>query len=337
MRRTPLLALTLTALVSLSACGGGGDPLDTGADADSDAADSPADSSDDAADDSADAAEETDGGPVAVPAPGDEAGAVIVGSANFPENELLAEIYAAALSDAGVDVSTTLNIGSRETYMAGLEDGSIDLIPEYTGGLATYLNPEITVTSSEEVLADAQEHLPESLQLLEISQAENKDSLVVTGETAEELGLTSIADLEGQAGDLVLGGPPEFEIRPNGVQGLQDVYGLEFAQFRSLAAGSTLTVQALVNGQVDAANIFTTDPAIEENGFVVLDDPESLFAAQNVVPLITSDAVNPAVEEALDAVSAALTTDNLTAMMVQVITEGQDPADVAREFVDANL
>lgn len=335
MRRSPLIALTLTALVTLSACGGGDDPLDT--DPTDDAGDAAADDATDGDGSTDDAADGTDDDTATAPAPGGEGGSVVVGSANFPENELLAEIYAAALSDAGVDVSTTLNIGSRETYMAGLEDGSIDLVPEYTGGLATYLNPEITATSSEDVLAEAQEQLPEGLQLLEISQAENKDSLVVTGETADELGLTSIADLEGQAGDLVLGGPPEFETRPNGVQGLKDVYGLEFAQFRSLSAGSNLTVQALVNGQVDAANIFTTDPAIEENGLVVLEDPESLFAAQNVVPLISSDVVNPAVEDALDAVSATLTTDNLTAMMVQVISEGQDPADVAREFVDANL
>lgn len=316
MRRTSLTALTLTTVL-LAGCGGGGDPLDTGSE--DTGGDSPA------------------AGTATAPAPGDEGGEIVVGSANFPENELLAEIYAAALSDAGVDVSTTLNIGSRETYMAGLEDGSIDLIPEYTGGLATYLNPEITVTSSEDVLADAKEHLPDSLQLLDISQAEDKDALVVTSETAQELGLTSIADLEGKAGDLVLGGPPEFETRPNGVEGLKKVYGLEFKQFRSLAAGSNLTVQALKNGQVDAANIFTTDPAIEENDFVVLEDPESLFAAQNVVPLITKDAVNPTVEEALNAVSAALTTENLTQMMVQVVSEGQDPADVARQFVDDNL
>lgn len=315
MRRTPLIALSLTALLTLAGCGGGGDPLD------------------------ADAGDTGGEGAATAPAPGGEEGGgeIVVGSANFPENELLAEIYAAALSDAGVEVSTTLNIGSRETYMAGLEDGSIDLIPEYTGGLATYLNPEITVTSSEEVLAEAKEHLPESLQLLEISQAQDKDALVVTSETADELGLTSIEDLEGKAGELVLGGPPEFETRPNGVQGLKEVYGLEFKQFRSLAAGSNLTVQALINGQVDAANIFTTDPAIEENDLVVLEDPQSLFAAQNVVPLITTDAVTPTVEETLNAVSAALTTENLTQMMVKVVSEGQDPADVAREFVDGNL
>ncbi|WP_431473417.1 ABC transporter substrate-binding protein [Ornithinimicrobium sp. W1665] len=159
----------------------------------------------------------------------------------------------------------------------------------------------------------------------------------MTSETADTLGLSTIADLEPHAAEMVLGGPPEFESRPNGVDGLSEVYGLEFAQFRSLSAGSTLTVQSLVNGQVDVANIFTTDPAVGENDLVVLEDPESLFAAQNIVPLISSDVVNGTVEEALNEVSAALTTDNLTDMMVQVVTEGQDPAAVAREFIDENL
>ena len=307
MRRTAVITLALSATLGLAACGGGEDPMDTGGDSDAGASG------------------------------GDDAGSITIGSANFPENELLAEIYAAALSDAGVDVDTQLNIGSREAYIAGIQDGSIDALPEYTGGLATYLNPEITATSSEDVLADLQENLPDDLEVLEISDAEDKDSLVVTSETAEELDLTTIADLEDHAGDLTLGGPPEFETRPNGVDGLQEVYGLEFAGFRSLAAGANLTVQSLANGQVDVANIFTTNPAIEENDFVVLEDPESLFAAQNVVPLIRADAVNPTIEETLNEVSAALNTENLTSMMVQVQTEGQDPAEVAREFVDENL
>lgn len=311
MRRTTLITLALSAALGLSACGGGSDPLEEG----SEDSDTTGSQSEDAAG-------------------SEEAGSITVGSANFPENELLAEIYAAALSDAGVDVSTQLNIGSREAYIAGIQDGSVDLIPEYSGGLATYLNPEITATSSEDVLVDLEENLPEELQVLEISEAENKDSLVVTGETAQELDLVTIADLAPHAGDMSLGGPPEFESRPNGVDGLQEVYGLEFGSFRSLAAGANLTVQSLANGQVDVANIFTTDPAVEENGFVVLEDPESLFAAQNILPLISGDAVTPTVEESLNEVSAALTTENLTEMMVQVLTEGQEPSDVAREFVD---
>ncbi|OLT39633.1 glycine/betaine ABC transporter substrate-binding protein [Serinicoccus sp. CNJ-927] len=302
MRRNAALTLALGTTLALAACGGGDDPM-------------------------AEGGGESEGG---------SGGAITVGSANFPENELLAEIYAAALEEYDVEVDTQLNIGSRETYVAAIEDGSIDVIPEYTGGLATYFNSEITVTSSEDVLADLQENLPEGLQVLEISDAENKDSLVVTQETADELDLTAIGDLEPHAGDLTLGGPPEFETRPNGVDGLAETYGLEFASFRSLSAGSTLTVESLAGGQVDVANIFTTDPAVEANDFVVLEDPESLFAAQNVVPLISADAVSDDVEEALNEVSDALTTERLTEMMVE-LSDGADPQEVAQEFVDDEL
>lgn len=299
-RHTSTALVALAAVLALSACGGGDDPLAEGEE-------SP---------------ESGSGG-------GDT---LVIGSANFPENVLLAEIYAAALSDAGVEVSTNLNIGNREAYMAGLEDGSIDLIPEYSGNLTLYLNEAAEATESEEVYAELQEALPDHLTVLDMAEAEDKDSVVVTAETAEEFGLTSIGDLAPHAPNMVLGGPPEWRDRFTGVPGLEEVYGLEFSEFKPLDAGSTLTVQALVNGQVDAGNIFSTDPAIVENDFVALEDPESLFAAQNVVPLITTDAVTPEVEEALNTVSAGLTTENLTEMMVQV--QDTDPTDVAREFVD---
>ncbi|QFG70060.1 ABC transporter substrate-binding protein [Ornithinimicrobium pratense] len=326
MRRTTITALTLTAALGLASCGGGDDPLDPDADP----------GTGNGTDGGEGTAGAEDGASPGEPATG-EAGTVTIGSANFAENELLAEIYAAALSDAGVEVDTRLNIGSRETYLPGLQDGSIDLIPEYLGGLGTWLNPEITATSTQDVRADVEENLPEGLMLLEHSEAENKDAIVVTEQTAQEHGLNQIGDLVDVAGEMSLGGPPEFESRPNGVAGLEGVYGVVFGSFRSLSAGGTLSVQSLASGQVDAANIFTTDPAIEENGFVVLEDPESLFAAQNVVPLASADVVDETVEQTLDAVSAALTTENLTAMMVEVLSDGQAPADVARQFVDENL
>jgi glycine betaine/choline ABC-type transport system substrate-binding protein len=133
-------------------------------------------------------------------APGTQAAGVdlTIGSANFQENVILANIYAQALQAQGATVQTQLNIGSRETYMPGLQDGSIDLIPEYSGVLLQYFDPEATEVSSEEVYAALPEALPDGLTVLEQSAAEDKDAIVVTRETAEEYGLTSIADLAQQ-------------------------------------------------------------------------------------------------------------------------------------------
>jgi osmoprotectant transport system substrate-binding protein len=135
------------------------------------------------------------------------------------------------------------------------------------------------------------------------------------------------------AANLVLGGPPEFENRPDGLPGLAEVYGVTFGEFRKLDAGGPLTINALKNGQVDAADIFTTDPSIAANDFVVLEDPENLYAAQNVLPLINTGKVTDGVTAVLDAVSAQLTTDDLIQLNEQVINEQQDPAAVAGQWL----
>ena len=139
-----------------------------------------------------------------------------------------------------------------------------------------------------------------------MAEAEDKDAVVVTNETAEKYCLTTIGDLEDVAGDLTLGGPPEWKTRQTGVPGLKAKYGVVFGDFRELDAGGPLTLEALLNDQVDAGNIFSTDPNIAADELVALEDPESLFAAQNVVPLVRAEASDADVEEALNAVSAAL-------------------------------
>ena len=258
---------------------------------------------------------------------------ITVGSANFPESVLLANIYAGALKAKGVDVTTKLNIGSREAYIPALQDGSIDLIPEYTGVLAQYFDKSAKATDSEGVYKELQAALPAELTVLDKSAAEDKDSVAVTKATADKLQLKSIADLQGKSKDLVLGGPPEWKTRETGVPGLKKVYGLEFKSFRPLDAGGPLSVQALKNGQVDAANIFTTDPSIPANSFVVLEDPKSLFAAQNVVPLATKAKVNDTVSGALNAVSAKLDTATLSDLLTQVVVDKKDADTVAKEFL----
>jgi osmoprotectant transport system substrate-binding protein len=291
--KTPLVLAIGAALLSLAACGGG-DALDTRT-ADSDT--------------------------------------IVVGSADFTESALLAEIYAGALEAKGVTVEKTLNIGSREAYIPALQDGSIDLIPEYTGVLAQYFNEDATATESDAVYEELKAALPDTLAVLEKADAEDKDAIAVTRETADEYSLTSLSDLASVAGDLTLGGPPEWKTRPSGVLGLEKVYGAKFKSFRALDAGGPLSVQALKNGQVDAANLFTTDPNIAANDFVVLEDPESLYAAENVVPLITKSKLDDTISDTLNEVSANLDTPTLAALLERVVIDKEDADDVAADFL----
>jgi osmoprotectant transport system substrate-binding protein len=145
---------------------------------------------------------------------------ITVGSANFPENALLADIYADALSAKGVKVTKKLNIGSRETYIPALKDGSIDLIPEYSGVLLQYFDKSATAVSSADVLAALQKAVPAPLTVLDQAAAEDKDAVVVTKATATKYHLTSIGDLKAVAGKLAIGGPPEWKTRQTGLPGL---------------------------------------------------------------------------------------------------------------------
>ncbi len=258
---------------------------------------------------------------------------VIVGSANFPESELLADIYAGALKAKGVQVTTKLNIASRETYVPALRSGEINLIPEYTGNFAKYLNKDADVADEAKALAALKAALPENLEALEPAKAQDKDAVVVTAETASKYSLKAVGDLAPVASQLVLGGPPEWKERANGVPGLKSVYGLTFKEFKPLDVAGPLSVTALKNGQVQAVNLFTTDPAIKANGFVVLDDPLNLFGAQNVIPVITKAKATPTVKNALNAVSAKLDTDTLATLVTKVVVDKKDAAVVADEWL----
>jgi len=263
-------------------------------------------------------------------------GSIVVGSANFPENQLLAEIYAGALEAKGVKVSKKLNIGSREVYIPALQQGAIDLIPEYTGVLSQYFNKNAKATDADGVYNELKAALPSTLTVLDKSAAEDKDAVVVTKDTANKYHLKSIADLQPHAKDLTLGGPPEWKTRPTGVPGLKKLYNLDFKSFRALDTGGPLTVQALKNGQVDAADLFTTDPSIAANSFVILDDPKHLFAAQNVVPLVTKAKVTDTISSALNGVSAKLDTATLGELVKEVVVDKKDAAAVAKEFLSKN-
>jgi osmoprotectant transport system substrate-binding protein len=254
-------------------------------------------------------------------------GTIVIGSANFPESSLIANIYAAALKAKGVDVSTNLNIGERAVYIKALQDGSIDLVPEYSGVLLQYFNKAATQVSSEDVYAALKTTVPSGLEVLDQSAAEDKDAVVITKETADANNIKSIADLSALASTWVFGGPPEFQTRPDGIPGLQSDYGLTFKEFKALDVGGPLTVGALKSGQVQAADLFTTDPAITANN----------FAAQNVLPLISSSKVTPEVTAALNAVAEKLDTATLIDLNSKVSVDKLDSAQVAQEWVAANI
>jgi len=257
---------------------------------------------------------------------------VIVGSANFPESALLAEIYAGALSAKGITVEKKLNIGNRETYFPGLSDGSIDLIPEYTGVLLQHINKTATESSAEDVYTALQKALPPNLTVLDKSSAEDKDAIVVTKATADKWSLKSIADLKSHAGEVTFGGPPEIQRRPDGLPGFKKNYDIEFKEFKSLDAGGPLTINALKTDAVQAADVFTTDPSITVNNFVVLDDPKNNFAAQNVVPVIVAAKASSEVKDALNAVSKKLDTKTLIDLMTKL--SAPDKPDASKVAAD---
>lgn len=263
-------------------------------------------------------------------------GTVVVGSANFPEDVLLADIYAEALKSKGFDVDTKLNIGSREVYFAAMKKGQISVLPEYNGTLLSYLDKSANPASSAAATKALNAKLPASLHALNSSKAEDKDSLTVTEQTASKYHLTSIADLKPVQDKITVGGPPEFKTRETGMVGLKEKYGLDFKGFKSLDTGGPITVSALKKGQIQAADLFTTDPAITTNHFVVLSDPKHVFGFAAVTPVINTKQVNSKAQGVLNGISAKLTTPGLMSMMKKVSLEKKDAKDVAKQWLSSN-
>ena len=265
---------------------------------------------------------------------GGGSGSITVGSADFSESQVLGEIYAGALKAKGINVSTKPNIGSRDVYIKALEDGSIDIVPEYTGSLLTFLKGTPPSQDPDAVYATLKTTLPPTLVVLDKSTAEDKNSMVVTKDTASKYSLKSIADLAAHQADITVAAPPEFQSRQQGLVGLKSDYGFTPANFLPLKGAAV--VNALLNNQAQAANIFSTDPSISTNGFVTLEDPKLLFGSDNVVPLLRKDKVNDTITAALNAVSAKIDTATLTDLVKQVDVDKKDASAVAKDFLSKN-
>jgi len=306
-----LLAVVMSLLLVAAACGGDDSEEETG-DATSTTA--------------GDGGDEGDG---------EDKGSVVVGSTNFSEQEILAHMYAIVLEDAGYDVETKLKLGSREVVEPALEAGEIDLYPEYAATLLEFLNKGAGEASADvDETVDTLRPLAEEkgFTVLEPSEAQDQNAIVVLPETAEEHGLEAISDLEPVAGELVFGGPPECPERPFCLLGLEETYGLSFKEFRPLDAGGPLTREALENGTIDVGLFFSS--FIPDPDWVLLEDDEGLQRSDNLIPAIRAEVLDDEIEELLNAVSAALDTDKLTELNLKVDQDREDPEDVARAFLE---
>ncbi len=268
--------------------------------------------------------------------PAADLGTLVVGSTNFDEQELVAEMYALALEDVGFGVERRYQLGSREVVLPALTAGEIDVYPEYVGTALEFLNGgagEATgdTAATTELLRAA--FTEQGVSVLEPSAAQDKNGLVVRPETAEEFGLSTVSDLADVAGELTLGGPPECPERPLCIPGYEDTYGVAFGDFRSLDAGGPVTIEALDSGEIDVALLFTTDGVIAANDWVLLEDDMDLQPAENITPVIREEASSPEAVEALNAVSAVLTTENVTEMIRKLRVDLADPSTVAEQFL----
>jgi osmoprotectant transport system substrate-binding protein len=265
---------------------------------------------------------------------------IVVGSGDFPESQIVAEIYADALQANGFYVGRRMGIGSRETYIPALEDHSIDVVPEYIGNLLLYFAPQSAATALDAVEAELRRRLPGDLSILMPSLASDTDTVTVTSWLAGLWRLETIADLAPHSADVKFGASSTFQARPAGLPGLKRKYGFDISPRNFVAiedGGGAVTVRALVGGGVTAADIFSTSPAIPQNHLVVLADPEHNFLAGNIVPLVNSQKKSERLERVLDAVSAKLTSSGLAALNGSVTGDsGTDPGRAARKWIRDN-
>ncbi|HEV7627278.1 MAG TPA: ABC transporter substrate-binding protein [Streptomyces sp.] len=262
----------------------------------------------------------------------DSGAGLVIGTANFTENQILGYLYAEALRGTGVKATVKPSLGSREIVVPALEGGDIDLLPEYQGNLLLHFDKKAEETEAGDLQNALAATLPSSLEALPYAAAEDKDVFVVTGATARKHGLKSYADLRKAKGELVFGGPAEDKTRVVGLVGFRERYDVTFKEFKALDASGPLVKGALKKGDVDIANLFSTDADIRKNGWVVLSDPRHMVPAQHIVPVVRSAVADAPVRKALARLGALLTTGELSELNKRVDVDRKDPDEVAADW-----
>lgn len=264
---------------------------------------------------------------------------IVVGSFNFAESELLADLYSEALRSAGYPVQRLTNVGSREVMEPALEQGEIDIVPEYVGTALTFLDPSYPPLASVELArsALARAFASRGIWVLDPAPGQNRNEIVVTAETAREHGLRDISDLRRVDQSMSFGGPPECPTRPLCLLGLENTYGLDFESFRSLDTGGPVTLSALRGGEIDVGLLFTTDPALASSDLVILRDDRGLQPSENIVPVVRQsvlDRYGAEVAEVLNDVTAKLDDDTLRSLNERAALGSLSTATIARGWLE---
>ncbi len=280
----------------------------------------------------------------------ESAGSATVGSADFGEARIIAEMYAQVLEADGYEVTRKLGVGSREVYIKAMENGEIDLVPEYLGTLTEFFNTQVNGSDAAETAPLASSDPDQTMDNLQplaqqqgftvtsYSAAVDQNAFAVTRETAEANDFVNTSDLASANGTLVLGGPPECPERPFCLPGLEDVYGLTFKEFRPLDAGGPNTKGALVDGTIDVGLVFSSDGAVVANDFVILVDDKRLQKADNIVGLARTDSADETVLAAMDSVNQVLTTEDLQELNKRFDVDKESADALAEEYLtDKNL
>jgi osmoprotectant transport system substrate-binding protein len=275
----------------------------------------------------------TGGGASSSPA---ASGNITVGvSGAFAENQLVAEMYAQVLENAGYTVKRELDIASRDVGNAALASGKIDLKPEYTGfDLPLYDKSASTNGSPQDVAAALKAAVAkDGLVTYAISPANSTNVFVTTPETAQQNNLTDLSSVAPVAEQMTLGAPPDCPTAAFCIPGLKKTYGIQFGDFKALDAGGPKTVAAIDSGAVDVGELFSLDPTIAAKQYHVLTDDKNLQAAGNFVPIVRKEVASDQLGQLLDSVTTKLTDDNMRSMVDEVANQHRDVGDVAKQFL----
>lgn len=260
-----------------------------------------------------------------------DAGTLVVGSQQYYSNEIIAELFAQAIEANGAKVKREYQIGQREVYMPELKSGKIDVFPEYVGNLLQYVDKDAAGADASTMADKLGDALPDGLRVLDLAEATDQDTYTTTSDFAKKHSLKSLADLAGVK-ELKVAANSEFDARPYGPKGLKKLYDATVSVVPVEDSGGPLTVKALLDGDVQLADIYSADPAIEKNDLVVLEDPENLILPENVIPVV-SEKVDDDVAKAINAVSAKLDVDALRELNARSVDEKASSGKIAKKWL----